>query len=112
MNDKTIAELREFYKSAVFNCWLNKRGADVLGEILSRATPAKDEPLAVLADRKGWWLSRSRHYPDRWVLNFDSLNPDYYGPLDKPIIAPTYAAAEAKARAYLESLPDGERGRE
>lgn len=42
--NELIKEIREFYKSAVFNCWLNKRGADVLGEILSRH-PTEVEPL-------------------------------------------------------------------
>lgn len=75
---------------------------------LSHAVPVKEvEPLAVLADRKGWWLSRARHYPDRWVLNFDSLSmsPVPCG-LDSPVIADTYAAAEDLARAYLEGLDD------
>lgn len=67
------------------------------------------EPLAVLADRKGWWLARARHFPDRWVLNFDCETLDIWTKceeLAKPIVAPTYAAAEAAARKYLEGLED------
>ncbi len=70
---------------------------------------AEQEPLAVLADRKGWWLSRAKHFPDRWVLNFDCATLDIWTKcedLAKPIIAPTYPAAESAARKFLEGLPD------
>ncbi len=62
------------------------------------------EPLAVLAEQKGCWVSRSRHLKDRWVINLDTL--DYNIPDSPPFISDTYAEAEAKARAYLEGLPD------
>ena len=65
------------------------------------------EPLAKLAARKGWWLARAREFPDRWVLNFDSLS---FSPvpiqLEKPIVAHTYEQAESLAREYLEKLED------
>jgi hypothetical protein len=79
-----------------------------------RAFKAKDkaeEPLAVLADRKGWWLARARHFNDRWVLNLDCETLDIWTKcedLAKPIVAPTYPECEAKARAFLMGLPDRE----
>lgn len=81
------------------------RGGTILGTS-STASPKPDttEPLAVLADRKGYgvhvyredqvgdvYIRLSKGYRDNWITR-------YY--------EKTYALAEAKAREYLSALPD------
>ena len=110
MNDKTIAELREWkrnhYDSDRMEC-----GSKAFDEILSHAVPVKDvEPLAVLADRKGWYiqdiLPPVKACPG-WEINLCSKEINKESIYDKfNCEAPTYPACEAKARAYLEGLED------
>ena len=85
--------------------------AGICGEMdcpLSHAVPVKEvEPLAVLADRKGKSLLYvGPYYTCKWVITIsnDGLNGNC-------VVAPTYPACEAKARAYLESLEDVKGGR-
>lgn len=73
------------------------------------ASPSQ-EPLAVLADRKGWEIAQLKHlspFPNVWEICLRPKGgqrgewvgenwPDF----------DTYAAAEAKARAFLSSQPD------
>jgi hypothetical protein len=63
------------------------------------------EPLAVLASLRGYYVSRimerKEHYT--WIIN---IEPRIYEFDPKHFVAPTYAACEAKARAYLEGLED------
>lgn len=68
-------------------------------------SPAPDkavEPLAMLADRKGSWIEGWYKVGDMWRIRIESNNKD--GSIvfrdDDP------AAAEAKAREYLEGLED------
>ena len=78
---------------------------------LSHAVPVKDvEPLAVLADRKGWYiqdiLPPVKACPG-WEINLCSKEINKESIYDKfNCEAPTYPACEAKARAYLEGLED------
>lgn len=86
-------------------------GCQILESVVHkyRTFKAEQEPLAVLADRKGWWVSRAKHFEDRWVLNFDCETLDIWTKcedLAKPIVSKTYAECEAKARAYLNGLTD------
>ena len=90
--------------------WLIWCGGWNYRDTLSRHTEAKqDEPLAVLADRKGF----------KGVV-FERSNDGAIGPREyycSPFTSlpdggnewfdsPTYAGAESKARAYLNTLPD------
>lgn len=76
-------------------------------------TPAKEEPLAVLAYRKGQVVVLEEGLPsyynedknaDRFfvIRLADKRVPDNW----REYRGPTYASAESKARAYLNGLPD------
>lgn len=116
MTDKTIAELREWgderpdlsRKTWDLIGWKKKHDAK-FEEILSRAeAEAKeakaDEPLAVLAYRKGFHNTSIWPYTNGGI----EINLRYWeGPKTWEVFtAPTYLAAEAKARAYLSGLKD------
>jgi len=80
---------------------------------LSRHAAKVEEPLAVLADRKGWYvqdiLPPIKACPG-WEINLCSKEMNKESVYDKVNCdAPTYAECEAKARAYLEGL-DGVKG--
>jgi hypothetical protein len=66
-----------------------------------------EEPLAVLADRNGAKIGGISLQKDGWVINIDL--PHIYD--CECVVAPTYYAAEAKARAYLEGLDDVREGK-
>jgi hypothetical protein len=75
-------------------------------EALSRYTPTEsiaEEALAVLADRMGYDTTRYDHNHNDDGFFYIKLHG--YPPAQK-FMGITYAAAEAKARQYLESLPD------
>lgn len=70
--------------------------------------PAKtEEPLAVLADRKGYDIQVTGPSFGQirtggiWVIGITNLYPKC-----EEFVGPTYAAAESAARKYLEGLPD------
>lgn len=92
------------YKDHNKDCWYRK-----MCEFLdSHPTPAKPtEPLAVLADRKGYHISRQvcrfKTTSPEWIIN---LEPNVYEHNPANFFQPTYALAEAKARAYLTALAD------
>lgn len=75
-----------------------------MSEILSRHK--EQEPLAVLADRKGWHIKSTTGdnlcSAGRWLLqvgeNSSNAYNNYWGK--------TYAAAEAAARQYLNTIYD------
>lgn len=83
------------------------------GSILCRLKAKAEEPLAVLADRKGYWKAgfvsscdtMAEHY---WTCNIQKTSFDIR--IDKQrdydFTGPTYAEAEAKAREYLNKLED------
>lgn len=108
MTNKTIAELREW--KAQLTYFPSPRVEREWDEILSRAESV--EPLAVLADKKGIWQVSYQS----WKNCPDSLRPSIVvlfrekdkdgNEVSKVFTGDTYAAAEAKARAYLESLDD------
>ncbi|MCK9598161.1 MAG: hypothetical protein M0R06_03910 [Sphaerochaeta sp.] len=67
--------------------------------------PVEVEPLAVLADRKGYFLSMvcCEKATNCWMIGvskWNSSKPTEY------IYGKPYAECEAKARAYLNGLPD------
>jgi hypothetical protein len=69
-----------------------------------------DEPLAVLADRKGWYvqdiLPPIKACPG-WEINLCSKEMNKESVYDEVNCdAPTYAECEAKARQYLNGLDD------
>lgn len=88
--------------------------AGVIGDVeaIIRRHSAEVEPLAVLANRKGWWITCIRKRPIGWCINMDSQEnyPDIAEELLNTIYADTFSAAEAKARAYLEGLNDVREG--
>lgn len=75
------------------------------------------ESLAVLADRKGVYITRQKHHGGYvWYINFDAppetrLTDEQFDGLMTRYDGDTYAAAEAKARAYLEGLDDVREGK-
>ena len=106
MNDKTIAELREWkrnhYDSDRMEC-----GSKAFDEILSHAVPVKEvEPLAVVSGKSGFSVRIGTNEKFVWFI---SLRKGHN--TREQITAPTYAECEAKARAYLESLDDVKGGR-
>jgi len=68
-----------------------------------KPTPA-EEPLAVLADRKGMWIKEIVH-EDFWYILISDKSHNTAG---SRIVEDTYAEAESKARQYLHKLPDRE----
>lgn len=73
-----------------------------LEDIISRHEA--EEPLAVLADRKGVRLRHARNEKDVWVI---SLRSQFGIRGCRSVIhASTYQEAEQVARKYLLSLPD------
>jgi len=88
--------------------------AEKVVKVLSRhpAAPSQ-EPLAVLADRKGFYEVRIQG-PTKTVNAWDielcsELEDEEGSQREKTFDEPIYASAESAARAYLESLPDVER---
>ena len=85
-------------------------------EIIRKYRPVKAhpvEPLAVLADRKGYSIKQIERFapnlpvPEEWYISIETEGLDVMGcPNGKIFTAPTHAACEAKARAYLDTLPD------
>lgn len=77
--------------------------------IAEQAKEKPTEPLAVLADRKGYHISRQmcrfKTTSPEWIIN---LEPNVYENNPANFFQPTYALAEAKARAYLMALEDKE----
>jgi hypothetical protein len=72
------------------------------------------EPLAVLADRKGWYIGGSFiNRQSRWQIDV-CKGYEVDGSCDEYEVFThrDYAAAEALARAYLETLPDKSKGGE
>jgi len=86
MTDKTIAELREWKKQ--YDIFPSMAADEEFLEILSRAEAV--EPLEELAKRKGE------------AMTVEFVRRGW---------APNMRMSTEDARAYLESLPDGERGR-
>jgi hypothetical protein len=90
-------------------------GLDVIGKIVELSHPADkvEEPLAVLADRKGWDNTKAKFYKGLRIGHSQSVFISIYGKgrnasATNQFWGATYAECEAKARAYLESLPDKE----
>lgn len=80
------------------------QGAYQFNEILSRHE--QEEPLAVLADRKGFNKVQSfKLSDDTWTFWIDGYKIQYV-----EVFADTYALAEAKARQYLMGLEDKHNG--
>jgi len=77
--------------------------------IISRYSP--QESIAELADRKGYYISRQMNrFKDtkaEWIIN---LEPSAYEYSPKWFAEIAYTDCEAKARQYLEGLPDRKEG--
>ena len=74
---------------------------------LIKAVPVEVEPLAVLADRKG--VSVEITPPSFYQTEGEGWDIGVAVPWEGmlyPFDSPTYAECEAKARAYLNGLPD------
>ena len=71
--------------------------------ILSRHP--EDEPLAVLADKKGWWIDAMGNTTDEWFIQI-KRGRAYENKGWESFEDDTYAKAESKAREYLEGLED------
>jgi hypothetical protein len=84
---------------------------DELKEFLSRRSVGV-EPLAVLADRKGWYIGGSFiNRQSRWQIDV-CKGYEVDGSCDEYEVFThrDYAAAEALARVYLATLPDKSKG--
>lgn len=81
---------------------------EAIADYIDQSVPCEKEPLAVLADRKGFGCVRFDTYTDGtksvYLLNANGVIQE------KEFHAPTYAEAETLARQYLESLPDATKG--
>jgi len=101
-------ELRQLslHQQAYQTVWKFAHQMEVILACHPTPTPAKDEPLAVLADRKGFGRIQYDAYTDgqKSIYITENEKEDKELITEKEFYAPTYAAAEAKARAYLESL--------
>lgn len=120
---KLLVECAVARKNAIGAYWDKKAGKTTYEEMcekikeygrreeqITNPTPTKAvEPLEVLADRKGFRgvvydqsndgaVGKKRYYCTPYKSHPDGGDNDF--------CAPTYALAEAKARAYLEALPD------
>jgi len=77
---------------------------------LIKAVPVEVEPLAVLADSKGYEavnIIPPTGVVKEWDIELLRGYEDGDGvELEKTITAPTYPAAESAARKFLEGLPD------
>jgi len=77
-------------------------GPELADRILKAIESEGQEPLAVLADRKGFFIRYIAFAFSKWII---WINGDK-NPIREQFCDLTYAACESKARAYLESLPD------
>ena len=75
----------------------------------------ESEPLAVLADRKGYWKTRFTTSRDAmaeqyWTCEIEKTSFDIRVDTQRTFdfVGKTYAEAESKARQYLNGLPDKE----
>ena len=74
----------------------------------------KEEPLAVLADRKGCFLGSQWNGKEHYINPFPGWRIDVIkkdGSWAECCTGDTYPAAEAAAREYLNSLPDKGEGK-
>ena len=80
----------------------NSDGNIIAQEALSRYKAEKEEPLAVVAEKAGAGVSYGFH-PEKKIRRVRLI---LNGVVMEEFVAPTYPEAEAKARAYLNGLPD------
>ena len=84
-----------------------------LKEELSCHAAKVEEPLAVLADRKGYFISvmwtEIREEIKQYCIQIKQVHKDFLGEA-YTYFAPTYAECEAKARQYLNGLTDKKEG--
>ena len=114
-------EIREKVFTAIGEasmCWepiptgvFDSTAAQKVGErlVADLASAVAVEPLAVLADRKGYYISRidgNGEDSHRWEIGMFQFTEEGEEVNWKGFEAPTYAECEAKARAYLNGLPD------
>ena len=102
MNDKTIQELRNWMDRYQNSGEDTNAMLEEYFSILSRAKEAKEEPLAVLADKKGYFI-RIQNYSE-WDICISAKTCIS----NKTFSDKSLEIAEAKARAYLAGLPDKE----
>lgn len=114
MNDselvRELKDVRYYVQSCIgaypdYVMTIAARAIDKIDSILSRHK--EQEPLAVLADRKGLMVERINHYviSKIWevVLKDKTIKSELAFSLFN---GKTYPEAESKAREYLNSLPD------
>jgi hypothetical protein len=103
---KDLREWRAEYSIAL--SMSRKECLKAFDNILSRAkSRAEQEPLAVLANRKGHSVRGIYKITAGWCLQLDICST--YEPC-KQFIADTYAEAEDKAREFLNARPDVKEG--
>ena len=102
-NDELVRELRDF---AIRYGGIPRREIEA---IISRHSVAKpQEPLAELANKCGYFIT---HIDSDGVDGFTIIIKAHVPKDDEPRFdGSTYAEAESKARAYLSSLPDQNKG--
>jgi len=65
-----------------------------------------EEPLAVFCYSRGWDVEDITYRSIGWIIRISAFRHIDFKNMAKVFRAPTYAAAEAKARAYLNGLAD------
>ena len=74
------------------------------------AVPSQ-EPLAVLADRKGFTITAMPYTTKRFTRAWNIIVHTRHGDVASEWAGDSFEFAEAKARAYLAGLPDKEEGK-
>ena len=81
MNDKTIAELREWKKQ--YDIFPSMAADKEFLEILSHAVPVKEvEPLAVLAGRKTYFKAWIKEFSKEYVKDSKICNREFLSNVD------------------------------
>jgi len=84
--------------------WGVEKAADLILSELAKEKP--EEPLAVLAERKGLWMNIN-HHNNVWAIHFgvkDNVRDPF--PTERCLEENSYPAAEREARSWLMAQPD------
>ena len=110
MNNKLVEEIDDVLHDLDHG---NITRGEAKSKLLLAIAAKVEEPLAVFVDQHGWFLKDVMHFQVAltWSICLcrkqSSVNYESF----KQIEARTYAECEAKARQYLEGLPDVKGGK-
>lgn len=102
MNNKLVEEVDDILHDLDHG---NITRGDAKAKLLLAMNAEVEEPLAVLADRKGHHIVVSR-LDAMWFITMVENGDGKEVCKIEDVVEATYALAEAKARQYLEGLPD------